>query len=53
MHRKVEDLEERIRVICRKFRAVQADQTIFDDPDTMGMLVCTLGEETQTRWFLF
>ena len=32
---------------------MQAEHTIFDSPATIGALVCTLAEETQTMWFLF
>ena len=36
-----------------KLRVVQAEHIIFDNPATIGVLMCTLAEETQTRWFLF
>ena len=40
-------------MIHRVLRTVQAEHTMFNDSATIGTLVCTLAEETQTRWFLF
>ena len=49
VHRKYDELEERIRVIRMKLRTGKAEHTIFNDPDTIRMQLCSLAEEIQTR----